>query len=199
MKKTSFISRPRIFIQHTADRSFIGPGLFSLESGDLRGMAEPCVAETAPGRLLILARTGSGCNYACWSEDGGETWSEPEPTSQTAACSSLTLKVLPDGRPIVFYNHAKPLGPGAFFPRTPLCCAVSEDSGRTWGPPVLLDAAGMEKGDRQNIYPGVAFTKEGMVVVYSRHVANPEGGFSGEHRKLVEDCGGMTAVLPYPE
>jgi hypothetical protein len=55
------------------------------ELSDGRGMAEPCVAEVEGGRLLMLARTGSGCNYTSWSEDGGDTWSTPEPTTLIAA------------------------------------------------------------------------------------------------------------------
>jgi alpha-L-rhamnosidase len=161
-------------------------------------MQEPCVAEVEPGKLLMLARTGSGSNHACWSEDGGETWTKPEPTSQTAACSSLTLRILPDGRPIVFYNHTKPLEHGSLFPRTPLCYAVSNDRGQTWEAPVLIDATGADKRDRQNIYPGVAFTKEGMVVVYSRHPASPTGE-GGAHRQMADDCGGLVAVIQYPE
>jgi hypothetical protein len=31
--------------------------------------------------------------------------------------------------------------------------------------PVIIDATGVEKGDRQNVYPGVTFTKEGMAAV----------------------------------
>jgi len=166
---------------------------------DERGMAEPCVAEVEGDRLLMLARTGSGCNYAAWSDDGGDTWSSPEPTTQTAACSSLTLKTLPDGRLITFYNHAEPLGPGAFFPRTPLCYAVSADGGRTWGEPVVVDDAGVLLNDRQNIYPSICFTDEGMVVVYSCHEADPGGSFSGQYSHLSSDCGGKLTLLAYPE
>lgn len=164
---------------------------------DARGMAEPCVAEVDGGRLLMLARTGSGCNYASCSEDGGDTWSAPQPTSQTAACSSLTLKKLPDGRLIVFYNHAVPLTPGAFFPRTPLCYAVSPDQGRTWDEPVIVDDDGRERRNRQNIYPSVSFTDEGMLVVYSTHFANPDGGFAGSYRHDIG--GGKRCILAYPD
>jgi hypothetical protein len=165
---------------------------------DARGMAEPCVAEVGEGRLLMLARTGSGCNFAAWSEDGGDTWSAPEPTALTAACSSLTLKTLPDGRLIVFYNHTDPLGPGAFFPRTPLCYAVSVDGGRTWSEPVLVDEAGVLLKDRQSIYPSIAFTAEGMAVVYSTHVADPQGSFGGQYSHICPDCGGKCCVVAYP-
>ncbi len=165
---------------------------------DSRGMAEPCVAEVAPGRLLMLARTGSGCNYAAWSEDGGDTWSPPETTTQTTACSSLTLKTLPDGRLIVFYNHAEPIRPGAFFPRTPLCYSVSGDGGRTWGEPVLVDESGVLLKDRQVIYPGICFTDEGMVVIYSTHVADPAGSFAGQYSHACPDCGGKRTLLAFP-
>jgi hypothetical protein len=160
-------------------------------------MAEPCVAEVEDGRLLMLARTGSGCNHAAWSDDGGETWSPPQPTTQQAACSSLTLRRLPDGRLIVFYNHSTPLSPGAFFPRTPLCYATSPDGGRTWGDPVLVDADGLENRDRQNIYPSVTLTEEGMLLLYSTHFADPQGSFAEAYRHDIG--GGKCCILAYPD
>jgi hypothetical protein len=174
---------------------------------DGRGMAEPCVAEVGGNRLLMLARTGSGCHYRAWSEDGGDTWSAPEPTTLIAACSPLTLARLPDephagphrGRLIVFYNHATPLGPDAFFPRTPLVYAVSPDDGRSWDEPVLVDEAGVALSDRQNIYPSPCFTPEGMVLVYSTHVADPAGSFAGSYSHEWPDCGGKRCILAYPQ
>lgn len=164
---------------------------------DKRGMAEPAVAEVAGGGLLMLARTGSGFLYASRSADGGETWSTPLPTTLVSACSSLTLKTLPDGRLIVFYNHVEPLARGAFFPRTPLCYAVSSDQGQTWGPPVIIDDDGVAARDRQNIYPSAAFTREGMVLVWSSHQADPRGSFAGQYNPKIG--GGKRAILAYPE
>jgi hypothetical protein len=166
---------------------------------DSRGMAEPCVAEVSPGRLLMLARTGSGCHYRAWSDDGGDTWSGPEATTLKAACSPLTLATLPDKRLIVFYNHAEPLGPGAFFLRTPLCYAVSADGGCSWSEPVLVDETGVALKDRQAIYPSICFTGEGMVVVYSVHVADPAGTFAGSYSHEWPDCGGKRCILNDPE
>jgi hypothetical protein len=166
---------------------------------DTRGMAEPCVAEVAGGRLLMLARTGQGCVYRAWSEDGGETWTQTEPTTLVSACSSLTLKMLPDRRLIVFYNHAKPLGLGAFFPRTPLVYAVSSDHGETWSSPTVVDDDGVEKKDRQNIYPAICFTPEGMLVIYSTHAADPKGSFSNGGPEGWRIGGGKRCILGYPD
>ena len=162
---------------------------------DARGMAEPCVAEVGD-RVLMLARTGSGFLYSSWSGDGGETWSKPEATTLESACSSLTLKTLPDGRLIVFYNHAKPIKAGAFFPRTPLCYAVSDDGGKSWSPPVIVDDEGVANKDRQNIYPSACFTQEGMVVMWSSHGADPKGSFAGQYDANIG--GGKRAILAMP-
>ena len=71
-----------------------------------RGMAEPCVIELKDGRLLMMARGGLGVLLASHSRDGGRTWSRGTPTTLTSPLSSFTLRRLPDGRLIVFYNHA---------------------------------------------------------------------------------------------
>jgi len=164
---------------------------------DGRGMAEPCVAEMEDGQLIMLARTGSGFHYSSRSGDGGDTWSTPEPTTLQAACSPLTLKTLPDGRLIVFYNHAAPLNHASFFPRTPLCYAISTDKGHTWSKPVLVDDDGAGKNDRQNIYPSACFTDEGMLLVYSTHFADPKGSFAGSADHRIG--GGKRCILAYPE
>jgi hypothetical protein len=163
---------------------------------DARGMQEPCVAEVEGGRVLMLSRTGSGFLFASRSDDGGDTWSKPEPTTLVSACSSLTLKTLPDGRLIVFYNHAAPIKAGAFFPRTPLCYAASGDGGRSWSPPVIVDDEGVVSKDRQNIHPSICFTKEGMLVMWSTHGADPKGSFAGQYDANIG--GGKRAIIELP-
>ncbi len=163
---------------------------------DARGLQEPCVAEVEGGRVLMLSRTGSGFLFASRSDDGGDTWSKPEPTTLVSACSSLTLKTLPDGRMIIFYNHAAPIKAGAFFPRTPLCYAVSGDGGKTWSAQVIVDDEGAANKDRQNIYPSACFTQEGIVVMWSTHGADPKGSFAGQYDANIG--GGKRAILAMP-
>lgn len=166
---------------------------------DGRGMAEPAVAEIGDNQLLMLARTGSGSLYRALSKDGGDSWSTPEPTTLIAACSPLTLKTLPDGRLIVFYDHAAPIKAGAFFPRTPLVYAVSTNKGESWSTPVVVDDEGTENNNRMNIYPSICFTKEGMVVVWSCHAADPQGSFSNGGTEGWKIGGGKRAILVYPK
>jgi len=166
-------------------------------AGALRGMAEPCVAELPDGRVLMLGRSGTGFLVESWSDDGGATWSAPRNTTLLSPCTSLTLKTLPDGRLIVFYNHVQEDGPGSLFPRCPLVYAVSSD-GRTWGPPVIVDDEGWDPvaPTRENIYPSICFLDEGMLIVWSSHFST-----SGRTRRTLEQNligGGKRGVLKYP-
>ena len=159
-----------------------------LPKGALRGMAEPCVAELPNGHILMLARSGTGYLVDSWSEDGGVTWSAPKNTALLSPCTSLTLKTLPDGRLIVFYNHVKEDGPGSLFPRCPL----------TWSAPVIVDDEGWDpvRPTRENIYPSICFLDEGMLVVWSTHFST-----SGMTRRTPEENtvgGGKRAIVKYP-
>ncbi len=165
--------------------------------GALRGMAEPCAAELPDGRVLLLARSGTGYLVAAFSADAGATWSEPHNTTLLSPCTSLTLKTLPDGRLIVFYNHVKEDGPGSLFPRCPLVYAVSAD-GEHWGGPVIVDDEGWDpvQPTRENIYPSICFLDEGMLVVWSSHFST-----AGKTRRSVgqnQIGGGKRGVLKYP-
>ena len=163
-----------------------------------RGMPEACVAELHDGSVLMLTRSGTGFLLESHSADGGVTWSEPKNTTLVSPCSSLTLKRLPDGRLIVFYDHAKPYESGGFFPRCPLVYAVSADEGATWSGPTVVDDDGWNGGrpNRDNIYPSICFLDEGMLVVWSSHFA--DGTFSKKSDAQHLLGGGKRAILKYP-
>ena len=165
--------------------------------GALRGMAESCVAELPNGHILMLARSGTGYLVDSWSEDGGVTWSPPQNTALLSPCTSLTLKTLPDGRLIVFYNHVQEDSPGSLFPRCPLVYAVSADE-KNWGAPVIVDDEGWDPAmpTRENIYPSICFLDEGMLVVWSSHFSNSGRARRTPGQNLIG--GGKRAILKYP-
>jgi flavin-dependent dehydrogenase len=173
-----------------------------------RGMAEPCVVELKGGRLLMLARGGLGVLVKSYSHDGGQTWSPGVRTTLDSPCSSLTLHRLPDSRLIVFYNHATPYNPGDFFPRNPLCYAISADEGDSWSAPTIIDESGVSDGNGgkpslQIVYPGAAFLKEGILLFYSRDVTkNTFKTTKGETSTWTEAqralTGGVTCLMAYP-
>lgn len=73
---------------------------------------------------------------------------------------------------------------------------MSGDSGKSWSPPVIVDDEGVANKDRQNIYPSACFTKEGMVVMWSTHGADPKGSFAGQYDANIG--GGKRAILALP-
>ncbi|WP_320782653.1 sialidase family protein [Streptomyces sp. CRN 30] len=112
------------------------------------------------GTLLALFRSRTADRvYRSVSQDEGETWSVPEPTTAPNNNSSLQYVPLGDGRLAMVHNHASAAdaterrtslydeieedaaGPApaagddlAFWgaPRAPLTLSLSTDSGRTW-------------------------------------------------------------------
>ena len=100
-------------------------------------LMEPGVVETKPNRLLMVIRTRVGCQYFARSQDGGEHWSGPEPSSVLSPESPATLTKLPGGETLVLIwndHRDQPLEYRRKSPphRTPLALVLSRDNGRTW-------------------------------------------------------------------
>ena len=112
---------------------------------------EPTVAELGDGRLMMLLRTSVDCHYQCFSEDGGETWTDPEPSPFFSTITMPLLFALRDGRLLAVWNNTTPLPEldhglqpelneierqgvyeDVFTNRDALHAAISEDDGRTW-------------------------------------------------------------------
>ena len=113
---------------------------------------EPIVAEDSTGRLHALLRCAHDCHYQCFSDDGGETWSTPEPSRFYADATMPGLYALSGGRLLAVWNNTVPLyeedhrtQPGGndpdvlsgkwedvFTNRDALHAAISHDNGKTW-------------------------------------------------------------------
>jgi len=92
------------------------------------GCWEPACIELADGRVMMLMRTGMGGQYQSLSDDGGETWSAPQPTALTGTAAPVSISRIPTtGHLLAIWNH----NPGAAT-RNPLTSAISTDEGETW-------------------------------------------------------------------
>ena len=112
--------------------------------------SEPYAVELGENEMMMIIRSSMDCFYQAFSHDGGETWTDPEPSifygSNTTAC----MLRLSDGRVLTFWNNTKPLArpnvntylpcPGdpsgtwetVFTNRDAAHAAISEDGGKTY-------------------------------------------------------------------
>ena len=106
-----------------------GPPVPVVDSLDGR-FNEPHLAEVSPGEIYCILRDGrsnpgngyEGFLWGCRSQDGGKTWTDPEPTPMLGFPGHLL--VLGDGRLLCTYGRRKaPFG---------IRASLSEDGGRTW-------------------------------------------------------------------
>ena len=72
------------------------------------GLQEPGVVELGDGSLFSWARTDQGTQYGFRSQDGGVTWSAPQPTELKSPCSPATIKRLPHSRDLlaIYSDHS---------------------------------------------------------------------------------------------
>jgi sialidase-1 len=112
------------------------------------GLQETGVVELRDGRLYAYCRTDVGRQYEMSSEDGGDTWASPRPSTFQGPCAPLSIKRLPTGDLLAVWNdHSGRLAPvptdatftAQSWGRTPLVCALSRDDGHTWERHKLLE------------------------------------------------------------
>jgi predicted neuraminidase len=128
------------------------------------GAAEPSIAETKSGKLLMVVRSRDGSLWTATSSDKGQTWTELRQTEMPAAATSHSLIRLRDGRLLLTHNPSKPPL------RTPLTLRISSDEGESWHEPVELarvepPSPGDEVYSRQVTYPSAIELPDGAVVV----------------------------------
>lgn len=160
------------------------PGEIASPYGDAAGMMEPGLLELPDGRLWCYMRTVYGFQYQSFSEDGGVSWSIPQPNlffsspdapMRVTAAGTYTVAVLnPVGRQL-FSRSTLSWGGGR---RTPLAAVLSKDGGMSLavGPDrfnwsamndftahcVLLE----DDPDMNYCYPAIIGTADGFLVTY---------------------------------
>ena len=113
------------------------------------GLQEPMVVELNNHVLWMLARTDLGRQYESYSMDSGESWTAPQPSAFTSACSPIMIKRSPVGNrliavwnPVPFSyseNYQKFSQARIYQKRSPLAIAASEDDGKTWSDFKIID------------------------------------------------------------
>ncbi len=94
---------------------------------------EPSVAEVAPGRLLMMMRSGLGRLFQAWSDDDGETWTRPQPTSLAATTTPAQVRSIPaTGHLLIVWNQDSEEEVKRGYNRTRLSSAVSRNGGSVW-------------------------------------------------------------------
>ncbi|MFC1525696.1 sialidase family protein [Candidatus Latescibacterota bacterium] len=124
---------------------------------------ENACIELRDGRVLMLVRTGLGGQYRSLSADGGESWSDAEPTPLLGTAAPVSLSRIPTtGHLLAIWNHNPGTHAANNTNRNPLTAAVSEDEGETWTRFRNLEDA----PDDAWAYPAVSWVDDRALVTY---------------------------------
>ncbi|WP_168120776.1 sialidase family protein [Paenibacillus sp. HB172176] len=100
-----------------------------------KGIIQPTLWESSPGRVHMLLRSTDGFIFRSDSEDGGQTWSPAYPTRLPNNNCGIDLARLSDGSLVLAYN---PVGMYK-GPRSPLLLSRSTDNGESWDQLEILE------------------------------------------------------------
>lgn len=140
----------------------------------LRGTLEAHVAEANDASLVMTMRTQIGSVFISRSTDFGESWSKPQTTGLKSPESMPCLSRIPStGDLLLVWNDSE------FDPafdhlgrRSPLTCAISRDSGRTWCRALDLETDPAIEFTN----PSCCFTRDGKAIItyMSSPMQNPD-------------------------
>lgn len=97
------------------------------------GLQEPGLVELKDGKLMMLCRTDQGCQFRTYSSDGGEHWTDAEPSELRSPLSPASVKRIPKtGDLLLVWNDHSQIDAARKDKRTPFTVAISRDEGKTW-------------------------------------------------------------------
>ncbi|EAQ78750.1 exo-alpha-sialidase [Blastopirellula marina] len=128
-----------------------------------RGAMEPEVVEIDGNRVMMIFRNQLGHIAHAMSEDGGETWSEPQSLGVPGPEAPATIRRIPStGDLLLIWNDNVEKGRHHGGSRNPLSLAISSDEGKTWRLRRNVEA---EKG-HEYAYTSVLFWKGRLLMTY---------------------------------
>jgi hypothetical protein len=129
-------------------------------------VGEPSVAEVAPGRLLMLMRNGLGRLFQAWSNDDGQTWTRPQPTSLAATTTPAQIRSLPTGHLLCVWNQENHEEVQRGFNRTRVSSAISRNGGSVWeffqNVQSLHETTRVEPGPIEPVHPAEYYFEPGQ-------------------------------------
>ena len=100
-----------------------------------QGMEEPGIIELKNGVIWLWARTMLCYQYQCFSLDGMDSFTPPEPSVFTSPRAPMELYRTADGTIYAIYNpvpHYNGVKHKSWLGRTPFVLRSSHDDGKTW-------------------------------------------------------------------
>jgi len=143
----------------------------------MRGLMEPCIAQSPDGTLNMVMRTQLGSVFFSRSTDGGRSWSKAQTTGLKAPESCPCIVSVPDtDAQLVIWNNSEydMFWTSHYGKRTPLTMAISRDGLRTF-----TDFFDIETDSGWAFTnPSVTVTSSGLFVLnYWACPYTPEGRF----------------------
>lgn len=132
---------------------------FNREKLKGKGIIQPTLWESAPGKVHTLLRSTGGVIMRADSEDGGKTWGPAYDSGLPNNNSGVDAVQLKDGRLLLVFNPSS----GNWTTRNPIDLAVSEDNGKTWTTIAHLDADPDPRSEFS--YPAIIQKDSGDVVI----------------------------------
>ena len=127
------------------------------DAGRGKGIIQPTLWESTPGRVHMLTRSKNGWVYRSDSRDGGRSWSEAVPMGLPNNDSGID--VVRVGSDLLLLAH-NPLGERGV--RTPLCLSASTDNGESWSQVAVL-----EDSPGEYSYPAIIANESCVAVAYT--------------------------------
>jgi len=125
------------------------------------GLQEPGVVELKNGKLMMWSRTDQGSQYACYSDDHGDTWSDAKPSNIKSPVSPASIKRIPKtGDLMMVWNDHSNIDAKYRGKRTPFHVAISKDEGKSWINVKTLE----DRVDGWYCYTAIAFVKNRVLL-----------------------------------